>query len=97
MRPLAFTGEGLFLPQRVEADMNSRLRLLAWQIDAIAYERSQCLDVDAERARGHVAKWEGGGPQNRYERVRFSPWPKIVRRIWGAIALTLRERQTPRS
>ncbi len=68
--------------------MNSRLRLLAWQIDVIAHEHSEWLE-GCRHSRGHVAKWEGGGPQNRYERVRFSPWPKFPQRIGAAIRYKL--------
>lgn len=75
--------------------MDSPLRLMAWQFDVINYERSRSLEAPTERARGHVAKWEGGGPQNRYERVRFSPWPKFVRSISGFIARVRRSPQSP--
>ncbi len=60
--------------------MNSRLRLLAWQIDVIAHDQGGSLEVRNDGP-GHVAKWEGGGPQNRYERVRFSPWPQTIKRV----------------
>ncbi len=76
--------------------MNSRLRLIAWQIDVIAHERSERLE-GRDDGPGHVAKWEGGGPQNRYERVRFSPWPKITARIRASIQHRLGQAQTPRT
>ncbi len=73
--------------------MNSRLRLLAWQIDLFKHERSEGLERRDDTP-GHVAKWEGGGPQNRYERVRFSPWPPIIQRVRALV--NLGRRQTPR-
>ncbi len=76
--------------------MNSRLRLLAWQIDVIAHDRSDHHEAHAGDARGHVAKWEGGGPQNRYERVRFSPWPKTSQRIRALIG-NVGKREPPKS
>lgn len=54
--------------------------MLALEIDDIAHEQSERSD-QRDDGPGHVAKWEGGGPQNRYERVRFSPWPQIIERI----------------
>ncbi len=53
--------------------MHSRLRLLVWQIDVIAYEHSENPDARPGGARDHVAKSESGGRRDRYERVRFSP------------------------
>ena len=62
-------------------DMTSKIRLMAWQIDMHEFERNQADTTDDDRPRGHVAKWEGGGPQNRNERVRFSPWPHVLQAI----------------
>ena len=42
--------------------------------------------------RGHVEKWEFGGLQNRYERVRFPPWPPGLSKSdsdWIQIAVPL--------
>ena len=66
-------------------DMGSRLRLMAWQITIMADERLANDAPDDDSPRGHVAKWEGGGPQNRYERVRFSPWPSVLQAINAVI------------
>jgi hypothetical protein len=68
-------------------DMISKLRLMAWQIDIFEFERSKNDTTDDDRPEGHVAKWEGGGPQNRYDRVRFSPWPHLVKTIDALRAL----------
>ena len=40
-------------------DMASRLRLMAWQIDIIEYERIANNTTDDDRPQGRVAKWEG--------------------------------------
>jgi hypothetical protein len=58
---------------------------MAWQITIMADERLANDAPDDDGSRGHVAKWEGGGPQNRYERVRFSPWPHVHQAINAVI------------
>ena len=62
-------------------DMTSKIRLMAWQIDIIEFDYSKNDPPDDDRPHGHVANWEGGGQQNRYERVRFSPWPHTLQAI----------------
>jgi hypothetical protein len=79
VRPSSATG--LFEGYGIRMDTTSKIRLMAWQIDVIEFERSKNDTTDDDRPYGHVAKWEGGGPQNRYERVRFSPWPHVLRAI----------------
>jgi hypothetical protein len=76
-------------------DMISKIRLMAWQIDVIEFERSKNDTTDDDRPHGHVAKSESGGPQNRYERVRFSPWPQVLQAIDAFRALIEKSQVRP--
>ena len=60
---------------------------MAWQIDVLELERSRIDTTEDDGPHGHVSKWEGGGPQNRNERVRFSPWPHVLKAIDALHAL----------
>lgn len=62
--PLAFTGEGHCFVSVRNTDMNSRLRLMAWQFDIMEFERSNNNATFGDRSGGQVAKIEGGGLRN---------------------------------
>jgi hypothetical protein len=72
--------------------MHSRLRLMAWQSEIIARERSNDDSTFDDRS-GHVTKWEGREAQHRDESARFPPWrPQFIQELRTFVRAQRRQR-----